>query len=203
MALLEVRHIDAGYGQFQALFDVSLNVKEGEAVSVIGANGAGKSTLLKTISGTVSMESGDILFDGKSIRELQAHERVQEGIALVPEGRRIFKSLSVKENLLIGGYSSRPGPWNVTSIIETFPILENFIDRSADRLSGGEQQALAIGRSLMSNPRMLLLDEVSLGLAPIVVKQLYAAIPIVRSKGCALVIVEQDTNQALVASDYT
>jgi branched-chain amino acid transport system ATP-binding protein len=203
MTLLKIQHISAGYGQFQALFDVSLNLKEGEAISVIGANGAGKSTLLKTISGTVNMISGEVLLDGKSIRDLQPHERVLQGIALVPEGRRIFHSLTVKENLMIGGYSSRPGPWNVESILEAFPILENFIGRAANRLSGGEQQALAIGRALMSNPRVLLLDEVSLGLAPIVVKQLYAALPVIRDKGCALVIVEQDTNQALAASDYT
>ena len=203
MTLLKIQHISAGYGQFQALFDVSLNLKEGEAISVIGANGAGKSTLLKTISGTVNMISGEVLLDGKSIRDLQPHERVLQGIALVPEGRRIFHSLTVKENLMIGGYSCRPGPWNVESILEAFPILENFIGRAANRLSGGEQQALAIGRALMSNPRVLLLDEVSLGLAPIVVKQLYAALPVIRDKGCALVIVEQDTNQALAASDYT
>jgi branched-chain amino acid transport system ATP-binding protein len=203
MTLLEVKNLDAGYGQFQALFDVSLNLKEGEAISVIGANGAGKSTLLKAIAGTVNMNSGDVLLDGKSICDMQPHERLLQGIALVPEGRRIFRSLTVKENLLIGGYSSRSGSWNVASILEAFPILENFIGRDADRLSGGEQQALAIGRALMSNPRVLLLDEVSLGLAPIVVKQLYAALPIIRNKGCALVIVEQDTNQALAASDHT
>lgn len=203
MTILEVKNLDAGYGQFQALFDVSLNLKEGEAISVIGANGAGKSTLLKAIAGTVSMNSGDVLLDGRSICDMQPHERVLQGIALVLEGRRIFRSLTVRENLLIGGYASRPGPWNVASILEAFPILENFIGRDADRLSGGEQQALAIGRALMSNPRVLLLDEVSLGLAPIVVKQLYAALPIIRNKGCALVIVEQDTNQALAASDHT
>ncbi len=203
MALLEIQHLSAGYGQFQALFDLSLQLQEGQAISVIGANGAGKSTLLKTIAGTVEAISGDVLLDGISIRARAPHERVIEGIALVPEGRRIFRSLTVRENLLIGGYSARSGPWNVDSILEVFPILENFIGRDADRLSGGEQQALAIGRALMSNPRVLLLDEVSLGLAPIVVKQLYGALPIIRGKGCALVIVEQDTNQALAASDHT
>jgi branched-chain amino acid transport system ATP-binding protein len=203
MALLEIQHLSAGYGQFQALFDLSLQLQEGQAISVIGANGAGKSTLLKTIAGTVEAISGDVLLDGISIRARASHERVIEGIALVPEGRRIFRSLTVRENLLIGGYSARSGPWNVESILEAFPILENFIGRAANRLSGGEQQALAIGRALMSNPRVLLLDEVSLGLAPIVVKQLYAALPVIRDKGCALVIVEQDTNQALAASDYT
>ena len=203
MALLEIQHLSAGYGQFQALFDLSLQLQEGQAISVIGANGAGKSTLLKTISGTVEAISGDVLLDGISIRARASHERVIEGIALVPEGRRIFRSLTVRENLLIGGYSARSGPWNVESILEAFPILENFIGRAANRLSGGEQQALAIGRALMRNPRVLLLDEVSLGLAPIVVKQLYAALPVIRDKGCALVIVEQDTNQALAASDYT
>lgn len=202
MALLDIQNLNAGYGQFQALFDVSLSVKHDEAIAVIGANGAGKSTLLKAITGGVDILFGDIIFDGTSIASMPPYERVLQGIALVPEGRRIFHSLTARENLMIGGHASRPGPWNLDTIVATFPILENFIDRPADRLSGGEQQALAIGRALMSNPRLLLLDEVSLGLAPIVVKQLYAALPTIRDRGCALVIVEQDTNQALAASEH-
>ena len=145
MILLEVKNLDAGYGQFQALFDVSLILKEGEAISVIGANGAGKSTLLKAIAGTVNMNSGDVLLDGRSICDMQPHERLLQGIALVPEGRRIFRSLTVRENLLIGGYSSRSGSWNVASILEAFPILENFIGRDADRLSGGSSRLLLLG----------------------------------------------------------
>lgn len=202
MAILEIKNLNAGYGQFQALFDVSLKVNQGDAIAVIGANGAGKSTLLKAISGSVDILFGEIEYQGESINSMPPHERVTAGIALVPEGRRIFQSLTARENLMIGGHSSRRGPWSFDSILEAFPILKNFIDRPADRLSGGEQQALAIGRALMSNPRLLLLDEVSLGLAPIVVKQLYAALPTIRDSGCAMVIVEQDTNQALAASEY-
>lgn len=201
--MLEVKDLCAGYGQFQALFDVSIKVGEGQAISIIGANGAGKSTLLKSIAGTVDLLGGSIRFGGQSINLIPPHERVALGIALVPEGRRIFRSLSVSENLAIGSHPQRGGHWKIDTVLEVFPLLERLTVRAADKLSGGEQQALAIGRALMSNPRLLLLDEVSLGLAPIVVKQLYAALPIIRQRGCSLVIVEQDTNQALAASDYT
>jgi branched-chain amino acid transport system ATP-binding protein len=202
MALLTVANVAASYGQFQALFDVSLALDEGAAVCVIGANGAGKTTLLKVIAGTVPATAGTITFDGRNITDIQPHERVELGIALVPEGRRIFSRLSVDENLAVGAYSKRRGTWNRETLFETFPILARLAGRAADRLSGGEQQALAIARALMSNPRVLLLDEVSLGLAPIVVKQLYEALPIIREKGCSLIIVEQDINQALAASSY-
>ena len=151
MTLLEVRNLSAGYGQFQALFDVSLNVNEGAAIAVIGANGAGKSTLLKSIAGVVDVIFGEIIFDGESIVNLQPHERLNRGIALVPEGRRIFRSLTVDENLSIGAYSRRQGVWNRELVYEVFPMLAKLTDRRADKLSGGEQQALAIdyGRMLM------------------------------------------------------
>jgi branched-chain amino acid transport system ATP-binding protein len=200
--LLEVDQIDAGYGDFKALFGVSIAVEQGETVAVIGANGAGKSTLLKSIAGLLPLSAGDIRLDGVSLRGVPAHQRLRRGIALVPEGRRIFPSLSVDENLDIGGYSGRRGIWTKEKVYATFPLLARISSRSAARLSGGEQQALAIGRGLMSNPRLLLLDEVSLGLAPVVVKQLYGAIPLVREFGTTLLLVEQDINQALAAADH-
>jgi branched-chain amino acid transport system ATP-binding protein len=199
--LLEVDRVHAGYGDFQALFDVSLTVETGEAVAVIGANGAGKSTLLKTIAGLLPVRQGQIRFDGEPIDTVPAHDRVRRGIALVPEGRRIFPGLTVSENLHIGAYAQRPGPWTEEQVVATFPLLGQLLHRSAARLSGGEQQALAIGRGLMSNPILLLLDEVSLGLAPVVVKQVYAALPVIREAGTTLLFVEQDTNQAMAAAD--
>jgi branched-chain amino acid transport system ATP-binding protein len=201
VSLLEVEELDASYGQLQALFGVTLDVEESTAVAVIGANGAGKSTLLKAIAGQVPARGGDIRFRGRSLRGVPDHQRVGLGISLVPEGRRIFRSLSVQENLQIGAHLGRPGPWTERAVFEAFSLLERLAKRSAARLSGGEQQALAIGRALMGNPSLLLLDEVSLGLAPVVVKQLYAALPAVRAQGTTLVVVEQDTNQALAAAD--
>jgi len=202
MTLLELSDVDARYGDFQALFGVGFGVDELDTVAVIGANGAGKSTLLSAIMGTVEVSGGDVVLAGRSLRGVPTHERVKLGIALVPEGRRIFPSLSVEENLLVGAYGGRSGPWNVAAVLAAFPLLERLVDRSAGRLSGGEQQALAIGRALMSNPRLLLLDEVSLGLAPVVVKQLYAAITAVRDAGTTMLVVEQDVNQALAAADH-
>jgi branched-chain amino acid transport system ATP-binding protein len=201
-ALLEVEALDARYGQFQALFDITLDVPASAAVAVIGANGAGKSTLLKAIAGQVAISGGDIRFEGRSLRGLADHKRVGLGISLVPEGRRVFPSLSVEENLTIGAHARRPGPWSKPAVLDAFPLLARLAKRSAARLSGGEQQALAIGRALMANPRLLLLDEVSLGLAPVVVKQLYAALPAIREHGTTLMVVEQDINQALAAADH-
>jgi branched-chain amino acid transport system ATP-binding protein len=201
-ALLEVDGVDAGYGLFQALFGVGLDVAEGEAVAVIGANGAGKSTLLKSIAGEVAVWRGAIRFEGRPLADLGTARRVREGISLVPEGRRIFPSLTVEENLLVGSYGRRRGPWTVDRVIETFPMLARLVRRSAARLSGGEQQALAIGRALMANARVLLLDEVSLGLAPAVINQLYAAIAAIKAAGTTLVIVEQDISRALDVSDH-
>jgi branched-chain amino acid transport system ATP-binding protein len=201
-ALLEVDSLDAFYGDFRALFGVSMSIHEGRVAAVIGANGAGKSTLMRTIAGIVAIGGGDIRFRGRSLRGIPVHQRLALGVSLVPEGRRIFPSLSVDENLMIGAYSKRSGPWTKAAVYDALPLLQRLADRRANRLSGGEQQTLAIGRSLMSNPELMLLDEVSLGLAPVVVKQIYAALPAVQANGTTVVIVEQDINQALAAADH-
>jgi branched-chain amino acid transport system ATP-binding protein len=198
--LLEVRAIDAFYGDFQALFGVSLRVNAGEVVAVIGANGAGKSTLLKTIAGLMHPRGGEIVLDGKPIGATPAFDVVKHGIALVPEGRRLFPSLSVEENLLIGAQSKRPGPWNLARIYELFPVLAERRHLPAPSLSGGQQQMAAIGRALMSNPRLLLCDEISLGLAPIIVRDIYARLPSIVGEGLSMIIVEQDIAQALKAA---
>jgi branched-chain amino acid transport system ATP-binding protein len=198
--LLELRAIDAYYGDFQALFGVSLKVNAGEVVAVIGANGAGKSTLLKSIAGMMPPRRGDVLFDGAAIGAKPAFEVVARGIALVPEGRRLFPSLTVEENLLIGGQSRRPGPWTLERVYDLFPVLAERRHLPAPSLSGGQQQMAAIGRALMSNPRLLLCDEISLGLAPIVVRDIYARLPMIVAEGLSLIVVEQDIAQALKAA---
>jgi branched-chain amino acid transport system ATP-binding protein len=201
VTLLAVDRVNSFYGDFQALFDVSLEVGEGETIAIIGANGAGKSTLLRLIAGLVPVSGGAVTYDGEVVSRLAPHARVGAGISLVPEGRRVFPSLSVDENLKVGAYRRRPGRWNLDTVHELFPILAERGRRSAAVLSGGEQQALAIGRALMANPRLLLLDEVSLGLAPIVIGQLYAALPRIREGGTTLLLVEQNIDQALAAAD--
>ncbi len=169
-------------------------------VAVIGANGAGKSTLLKCIAGAIASRRDAIVFDGEPIGDQPAHAVVARGIALVPEGRRLFPSLSVEENLLIGGQLGRPGPWSLARIYELFPVLAERRTMPSTSLSGGQQQMVAIGRALMSNPRLLLCDEISLGLAPIVVREIYARLPSIVAEGSSLVIVEQDIVQALKAA---
>jgi branched-chain amino acid transport system ATP-binding protein len=197
VSVLEITGLDAGYGHFQALFDIDLHVDEGETVSIIGANGAGKSTLLKVIAGLVLPTRGEIRFRDEILAGRSANDRVALGISLVPEGRRVFPSLTVEENLLVGAHLRRPGPWNKRSVIDALPLLVNLLNRPAGRLSGGEQQTLAIGRSLMSNPELILLDEVSLGLAPVVVRQVYEAIPAIKAAGTTVLLVEQDVNHAM------
>ena len=201
MSLLIVSGLSAGYGDFQALFDVDLTVDEGETLAVIGANGAGKTTLLRTMAGLVRAWSGDIRFDGADLLAVRAHRRVCEGIAMVPEGRQLFPSLNVRENLQVGSYGKRLGEWDMSRVLEVFPLLQPLLDRPADVLSGGEQQAVAIGRALMANPRLLLLDEVSLGLAPVVVQQVYGALPSITDAGTTVLVVEQDISQALTVAD--
>jgi len=200
--LLRIDGIDAFYGDFQALFGVSLTIAPGQVVAVIGANGAGKSTLLRCISGLMHPRQGGISFDGEPIGAMRAHAIVRRGIAMVPEGRRLFPSLSVEENLLIGGQSKRPGPWNLARIYELFPVLAERRHQPAPTLSGGQQQMAAIARALMSNPRLLLCDEISLGLAPIIVRDIYAQLPTIVAEGQSLIIVEQDIVQALKAAAH-
>lgn len=197
MSLLEVADLNLFYGDFQALFGVSLHVDEGEVVAMIGANGAGKSTLLNAIAGLRRSAADVVRFDGEPVGDRPAHRRAALGIALVPEGRRVFASLTARENLLVGAYGKRKGRWTVDRVFELFPILGQVSSRRGAVLSGGEQQALAIGRALMANPRLMLMDEISLGLAPIVVKQLYQAVPSIVAEGTTLVVVEQDVTQAL------
>jgi branched-chain amino acid transport system ATP-binding protein len=201
-ALLEIHRLDAFYGDFQALFSVSMQVKAGAIVAVIGANGAGKSTLLRSVAGLMKARHAAIRFDGAAIGGEPAYRTVARGIALVPEGRRLFPSLSVEENLLIGGQLGRPGPWTLGRIYDLFPVLAERRALPATALSGGQQQMVAIGRALMSNPRLLLCDEISLGLAPIAVRDIYARLPSIVGEGASLVIVEQDIMQALAVSDH-
>jgi branched-chain amino acid transport system ATP-binding protein len=199
--LLHVDEVDVWYGDFQALHGVTVRIAEGETLAVIGANGAGKSTLLKTIAGLLPAARGDVRLAGTSLRGVPAFRRVPLGIALTPEGRRLFPSLTVEENLLVGATTARPGPWNLRTVYELFPLVAERRTRLAAHLSGGEQQAVAIGRSLMSNPRLLLLDEVSLGLAPVVVRQLYGQLPEIGAQGTTVLLVEQDVHQALRGAD--
>jgi branched-chain amino acid transport system ATP-binding protein len=201
MSLLELDTLTSGYGHFQALFDVSLQVEEGETHAIIGANGAGKSTLLRTICGLIRTDPDKVRFDGQPIGQLSPHKRVGLGISYVPEGRWVFPSLTVHENLLVGGHSRRKGIWTIDKVYELFPLLSRLRARQALSLSGGEQQALAIGRGLMANPRLLLLDEVSLGLAPVVVEKIYEAMPAIIGAGTTVLLVEQDVGQAMKFAD--
>ena len=201
MSLLSVSGLDVHYGDFQAIYGLDVTIEEGETLAVIGANGAGKSTLLKAIAGQVTATAGTITFDGADIGGLPSFKRVPLGIALTPEGRRIFPSLTIEENLLVGAHTRRPGPWNLATVYEAFPLVADRRDRLGTNLSGGEQQAAAIGRALMSNPRLLLLDEVSLGLAPVVIEQIYAALPSITGQGTTVLVVEQDVNQSMKVAD--
>ena len=195
-ALLQTEGLTAFYGDAQALFGIDLRVGRGEVVAIIGATGAGKSTFMKAVTGLVRAPAGQIRFDGAPIGGLPPAEIVRRGIALVPEGRRLFPSLSVEENLLMGGTANRPGPWNLQRLQALFPILADKRDEPATSLSGGQQQMVAIGRALMSNPSLLLCDELSLGLAPIVIREIYAALPAICAEGMTVVIVEQDVATA-------
>jgi branched-chain amino acid transport system ATP-binding protein len=184
------------------LSDIDLNLAVSETVAIIGANGAGKSTLLRTIAGIHPPAAGSIRFEGRDITQLPAHRRVAAGVVLVPEGRRLFPSLSLEENLKIGSTRSRPGAWNLKRVYDLFPWMAERRGGSIVQLSGGEQQAVAIGRALMANPRILLLDELSLGLAPAVVRRLYDMLPDLLATGMTILLVEQDVTQALRVSDW-
>lgn len=201
-AQVTVHALDAFYGDFQALFGIDLELRRGETVAVIGANGAGKSTLLKSIAGLVRNRADAVQLDGRLIGDAPAASIVRMGLAMVPEGRQLFPSLSVEENLLIGGYGDRRrAPWNLNAVYDVFPVLRERRSSDVTLLSGGQQQMVAIGRALMSNPRVLLCDEISLGLAPIIVEDIYRTIPLIRSRGASIVIVEQDVARALRTCD--
>ena len=195
-ALLAAHGLKAFYGDAQALFGIDFSLSQGELVAVIGSNGAGKSTLLKCLTGLVRAPRDAVHFKGEAIGGLPPGEIVKRGLAMVPEGRRLFASLSVEENLLIGGITGRKGPWNLDRLYALFPILAQKRHDPGTALSGGQQQMVALGRSLMSNPEVLLCDELSLGLAPIVIREIYAAMPDITREGMTVVIVEQDVTMA-------
>jgi len=199
--VLRISCLDAFYGDFQALFDVSLAVQANEVLAIIGANGAGKSTFLKTVAGLLPARPDAVWYRGQTLGGRAAHDIVRSGIALVPEGRRLFPSLSVEENLLIGGQLGRPGQWSLERIYALFPVLRERRNLAATSLSGGQQQMTAIGRALMSNPDFIMFDEISLGLAPVVIRDIYAALPEVISDGTSAIIVEQDIGRALSVAD--
>lgn len=202
MTLLATHDLTAFYGDFQALYGVNAHVEEGETVAIVGANGAGKSTLLAAITGRRKAPPPMIEFDGRPIGGMRPAEIMALGIALVPEGRQLFPSLSVEENLLVGNYGRKVrGPWTLDRVYSLFPILKERRNQDSSSLSGGQQQMVALGRALMSNPRLLLCDEISLGLAPAVIKDIYKAIADIRAAGASVVIVEQNITQALAVSD--
>jgi branched-chain amino acid transport system ATP-binding protein len=202
VALLETDGLVAFYGDFQALYGITFALDEGETVAIIGANGAGKSTFLAAVAGLLESRASAIRLDGREIGAMRACDVARLGIALVPEGRRLFASLSVEENLLIGAdRQRRTGHWTLQTVYRLFPALEERRAAPATALSGGQQQMVAIGRGLMSNPRILLCDEISLGLAPIVIRDIYGSLAAIKARGTSLVIVEQDIMQATAAAD--
>jgi len=194
--LVQTHGLVARYGDAQALFGIDFELHAGELVAIIGANGAGKSTFLKALTGLVGVPRQTVRYADENIGGLRPGEIVRRGLTMVPEGRRLFPSLSVEENLLMGGFAQRPGPWSLVRLYALFPILKDKRRLPATQLSGGQQQMVAIGRALMSNPQVLLCDEISLGLAPIVIKEIYDAMPAITAEGMSVVIVEQDVSVA-------
>ncbi|HLX98907.1 MAG TPA: ABC transporter ATP-binding protein [Roseiarcus sp.] len=203
MRLLSVEKLEARHGQLQAVRGVSLGIERGETVALVGANGAGKTTLLRTIAGAHPIAAGRVVFKGEDISSRSPHARAALGMALVPEGRRLFARLTVEENLLLARSAGRTGAWTIDAVMEAFPNLKARRRALAGTLSGGEQQATAIGRALMMNPELLLLDEVSLGLSPLIVDRLYAQLEALKSSGVAMLMVEQDLKRAMAAASRT
>lgn len=198
--ILTISGLDAFYGDFQALYGVDITVAEGEVLAIIGANGAGKTTLMRSISGLTQNRPEMVRYRSEAIGGLRADEIAARGIALVPEGRQLFPSLSVEENLIIGGQTGRKGPWSLRAVYRLFPILLERRAQQSTSLSGGQQQMVAIGRALMANPDLILFDEISLGLAPIIIKDIYEALPGIIGEGMSALIVEQDITRALSVS---
>jgi branched-chain amino acid transport system ATP-binding protein len=195
--LLEVRDLVVHHGQLRALSGISLQVFPGEVYAIIGANGAGKSTLLRTIAGLHSPTEGSIVYDGRDVTRLRPEKRAIAGIVMVPEGRRLFPSLTLEENLQVGATYARKGPWTIERVYELFPWMKDRRGQRTAQMSGGEQQSVAIGRALVANPRVLLLDELSLGLAPVIVQRIYGMLPQILASGVTVLLVEQDVSQAL------
>lgn len=200
MRLLVVENLDVFYGDFHAIRGVNLAIEEGQTLAIIGANGAGKSTLLNAIIGLNPQKRGRVTFDGKDITSLRADLIARQGITMVPEGRRLFGSLSVEENLIVGASAGRPGPWNIDAVYALFPRLGEMRKMLASTLSGGQQQMVAIGRALMTNPRLLLCDEISLGLAPKVIGDIYRCFQTIGASGVSILLIEQNVAQACSAS---
>ena len=200
--LLEVRGLTVHHGQLRALDHVSLRVFPGEVYAIIGANGAGKSTLLRTIAGLHHPTEGSIRYDGRDVTRVRPERRATSGIAMVPEGRRLFGSLSVQENLQVGATYARQGPWTIERVYDLFPWMRERRSQATAQLSGGEQQSVAIGRALVANPRVVLLDELSLGLAPVVVQRIYGMLPQILASGLTVLLVEQDVSQALRVASH-
>lgn len=197
MSTLSIRNLDVRHGLLQAVRDVSFNLARGEVLALVGANGAGKTTLLRSIAGAHLPAGGQILLDGEDVTAVPSHKRIARGIALVPEGRRLFSQMTVEENLLLGKSAGRKGEWTVERVFDAFPNLKPRRHAKTGHLSGGEQQATAIGRALMSNPDILLLDEVSLGLSPLVVDRVYLQLQSLLSSGTTIILVEQDLTRAM------
>ena len=200
--ILEVRDLTVHHGQLRALDQISLRVFPGEVYAIIGANGAGKSTLLRTIAGLHQPTEGTIRYDGQDVTRIRPERRATSGIAMVPEGRRLFGSLTIEENLQVGATYARTGPWTIERVYELFSWMKDRRAQRTEQLSGGEQQAVAIGRALVANPRVLLLDELSLGLAPVVVQRIYGMLPQILASGLTVLLVEQDVSQALRVASH-
>lgn len=196
MMLLEVNNLDAFYGDLQAVYGVSFRIDVGESVALLGANGAGKSTFLKSLVGLMDQRRGTIRFADNDVSLMPAENISRLGLCMVPEGRMLFASLTVEDNLLMGAVNGRAGSWNLDRVYKLFPVLREHRRRMPNHLSGGQQQMVSIGRALMSNPRLLLCDEISLGLAPVVVNEIYASFTDILAEGVALVLVEQDVKRA-------
>lgn len=201
MKQLEIRDLEVCHGLLKAVRGVNLDVRAGEVLAIVGANGAGKSTLLRTIAGTYRASLGGIKFKGQDIEGIPAHKRVAAGLSLVPEGRRLFPKMTVQENLMLGAQIGRKGDWNVERVFEIFDNLVKRRHENAETLSGGEQQATAIGRALVANPELILLDEVSLGLSPAIVDRVYSILPELRARQTTVVLVEQDLSRVMDVSD--
>jgi branched-chain amino acid transport system ATP-binding protein len=202
MSVLSVDALEVRHGLLRAVREVSLEIDEGETLALVGANGAGKTSFLRALAGANPVFSGRVIFDGQDITNVPAHQRVRRGVALVPEGRRLFADLTVRENLMLAQDLGRKGRWTIKSVIDAFPLLGELVDHRAGNLSGGEQQATAIGRGLITNPRLLLLDEVSLGLAPVAIKDVYDSLgQVIQDGATTIILVEQDLGRALSMSN--